>query len=530
MPPQPLTSLQANASTATRNSTSGPPPGISVVCAWPVSGQYGPGSRILFYVLIAACLIARKNEFIRNACLAGALLFPAVAALHAITLAALHNPHAVDMDIYGAFQLCALGILAAPLTARISRTYFNNPGRNLIFLWFGLILAGLLSLTVEFLRTATHQCLQTDAGLPLTHISQWNYGDVCGLTCSPDAGPFSPMRQDAADNIYVIPAPTVFTLGTATLLSAACCIPPVLSMVSMWNKILQINWRARFGNEPNPEDMHQPIEGTNNATPMSVKAINGRIRAFLSVVEAPVFGAAILAVLIIGERNFFSTQVDYQTEPIASIGQWAPIVGTGLALFGSLYVALAAMDATESNGSHVAASSRPSSNCSPDGREAPRRTTNDLTRAQTNATAQTITTLDGTRRTVAGWLNTFAEYVGTPQQKSYDDAGFRRGRAMRFPQIPGEEMRNPVLSQIDEQWTSRDPSREPSLRRSMARERSNTADTLQLPSPTHQRPSRDSLSLPSSPEMAQITPNAREQSPPAIVITPDSDMNQREGT
>lgn len=496
-----------------------------MVCAWPVSGQYGPGSRILFYVLIAACLIARKNEFIRNACLAGALLFPAVAALHAITLAALHNPNAVDMDIYGAFQLCALGILAAPLTARISRTYFNNPGRNLIFLWFGLILAGLLSLTVEFLRTATHQCSQTDAGLPLTHISQWNYGDVCGLTCSPDQGPFSPMRKDAADNIYVIPAPSAFTLGTATLLSAACCIPPVLSMVSMWNKILQINWRARFGNEPSPEDMHQPIEGTNNATPMSVKAINGRIRAFLSVVEAPVFGAAILAVLIIGERNFFSTQIDYQTEPIASIGQWAPIVGTGLALFGSLYVALASMDANESEGSHMEASSRPPSNCSPDGREAPRRMTNELVRAQTN------TTLDGTRRAVAGWLNTVAEYVGTPQQKSYDDAGFRRGRAMRYPALPGEEMRNPALPQITEQWTSRDPSREPSVRRisgTIARERSNTADTLQLPSPTHQRPSRDGWSPPSSPEMTQITSNPREQSPPAIVITPDPDSIRRE--
>jgi hypothetical protein len=29
----------------------------------------------------------------------------------------------------------------------------------------------------------------------------------------------------------------------------------------------------------------------------------------------------ILAILIIGERNFFSTQVDYQTEPIVSVGK-----------------------------------------------------------------------------------------------------------------------------------------------------------------------------------------------------------------
>jgi hypothetical protein len=95
--------------------------------------------------------------------LAAALLFPAVAAFHGIVLAALHVdgelliPHtcpltlpinqlralgAVDMDVYGAFHICSIGILAAPVTVRLSRTYFYDPGRNTIFLWTGLILAG----------------------------------------------------------------------------------------------------------------------------------------------------------------------------------------------------------------------------------------------------------------------------------------------------------------------------------------------------------------------------------------------------
>lgn len=46
------------------------------------------------------------------------------------------------MDIYGAFQLSAIGILAAPITVKISDTYFYEPGRNLIFVWTVLILAG----------------------------------------------------------------------------------------------------------------------------------------------------------------------------------------------------------------------------------------------------------------------------------------------------------------------------------------------------------------------------------------------------
>lgn len=105
-------------------------------------------------------MFGKKADWIKNACLAAVLLFPAVAALHGITLAALHVDGeskniestmirllmlfsgAVDMDIYGAFQLCSLGILAAPATVKNSKTYFLDPGRNIIFLWTGLILSG----------------------------------------------------------------------------------------------------------------------------------------------------------------------------------------------------------------------------------------------------------------------------------------------------------------------------------------------------------------------------------------------------
>lgn len=57
-----------------------------------------------------------------------------------------------------------------------------------------------------------------------------------------------------------------------------------------------------------------------------MKGVNSLIRRFLSVVEVPVFGAAVLAILIIGEMNFFTKQVRYQTEPIASIGKFAQLI------------------------------------------------------------------------------------------------------------------------------------------------------------------------------------------------------------
>lgn len=176
---------------------------------------------------------------------------------------------------------------------------------------------------MEFIRVATSPCLiDGDGHLAYFTVGNFTYDSTCGLTCDVTSGPFSPMRGGSANNIYVIPAPNKLTFDTVTLLSAACCIPAILSLVSMWNKIRETNWNNRFGHKDEPIDA--PIEGTNNATVGKMKEVNSLIRFFLSAIEVPVFVGAVLAILILGERNFFSQQVAYQTEPIATIGTYLP--------------------------------------------------------------------------------------------------------------------------------------------------------------------------------------------------------------
>lgn len=125
------------------------------------------------------------------------------------------------------------------------------------------------------------------------------------------------MRGGSANNIYVIPAPNKLDFGTATLLAAACCVPAVLSLISMWNKVLETNWKSRFGREE--EEADERITGT-NATVGTMKTVNDVVKFLLSVVEIPVFSGAVLAILCIGELNFWSQQVRYQSEPMRSIG------------------------------------------------------------------------------------------------------------------------------------------------------------------------------------------------------------------
>ncbi|USW56511.1 hypothetical protein Slin15195_G098300 [Septoria linicola] len=509
-----IDALQANLSSAQTATQSG----IEVICAWPVSGQYGAGSRVLYYVLVAACIFARRVEWLRNACLAAALLFPIVAAIHAIVLVSEHIDEAVDMDVYGAFQFCAIGALVGPVTVRISGTYNDEAGRNAIFVWALVVLAGLISLTVEFYRIHSFTCYRDDfQNLLSPNPSLFPYGNAsCGVICDEDNGPFSPLRGGSAKNIYLIPSPTKFNFNAATLLSAACCIPAILLCVSTWLNILEINYKKIFGNSESLGEIKGNI-------------IIKMIRKYAVTV---IFGGAVLTILILGERNLFSPEVDYQTEPLANIGQWAPIAGTGLAVLGSVYVLLAEAMARE-------------------------RTRREQEETEPGSGGEEGS---GPLHQVARFFISFSDHISHPKQHRFDTSDFRRGSAMNFPEIPGESLRNRALSRTRSTYneyahSTRDSSESVRSGRSrLSRQRSNTLsnggskDALRLDRTSTEmeqvagapdllartRTRRDTLEVPTSPMHRSSTqgslpvapdpdPVSTSESPsaPAIVVSSD---------
>ncbi|KAF2689426.1 hypothetical protein K458DRAFT_427591 [Lentithecium fluviatile CBS 122367] len=485
MPALALTSMIARAAANTNSTASD---AVKVVCVWPLSDQYGPGSRFLYYLLVAACLVARKTDWLRKACLAAALLLPAVASLHALVLCSTHVNGAVDMDIYGAFQLCSIGILAAPLTVRLSRTYFFDPGRNIIFLWTGFILAGLLALAVEFYRVTPTDC--DIHGYSTRNPKQFPYDSVtCNITCALEKGPNSPIRSGPGVNIGIIPVPNIFTFNAGMLLAAACCLPAILSLVFTLDKILDINWKTRFGDQDEDPRLDELIEGTNGATVGKMKDVNSMVRFLLSVIEIPLFVGAVLAILIIGEINFFSPQLTYLTEPNNNVGQWGPITNVSLATLGSLYLLLTRPEAKENE----ATSSQTSShhcNCSHSHNFQPQPTLtvqseNDYSPQRSIAglgiTAEpqemeqrlshesgitstspngrqrraSPTSDPGGRRWVARTLKKTADYLGSAAHDKFDMSAYNQSEAREFPEIPGEAQRNPELSELKRQYSRR---------------------------------------------------------------------------
>lgn len=172
---------------------------------------------------------------------------------------------------------------------------------------------------VEFYRTDPVAC--TESVPKKTGLFPYEHALNCSLICGEDLGTPSPLRGGAGNDIFIIPVPKTFTFGAATLLAAACCIPAVLSMVSMWDKIVRINTRLRFGHKH--VDANTPIHGT-RATEGEMKGVNAVIRQFLNAIEIPLFSGAVLAILIVGELNFWSEQVKFKTEPMESVGRFCP--------------------------------------------------------------------------------------------------------------------------------------------------------------------------------------------------------------
>jgi hypothetical protein len=343
---------------------------------------------------------------------------------------------------------------------------------------------------------------------PDPRLFNYNNPPSCNVICSITLGPFSPIRQGSANNIYVVPAPKSITFGRGLLLGAGCCIPAVLYLVFMWSEILQLNWKkSRFSDQN--IDWTAKIPGTNNATLEWMTKIDDNIKTVLKVPETLLFSFAVLYIVVIGEMNFFSNQVSWQAESMAAIskrsslfilirwqtvfvpfaGQWAQIVGTIFAVLGMLYhMSHEKKRLGVEEEANPAASKPPSPTKPEDNRDkspalshnASPRGTNDGFQSPLNGSGRTSTetglsplpravlptdgkispeslpTTNLTQRTTT-WRSVLSEasdLLVTPTPDQFEDfLAWRNGQANRYPRAPGEEGKNKDLIYTETRYT-----------------------------------------------------------------------------
>jgi hypothetical protein len=258
----------------------------------------------------------------------------------------------------------------------------------------------------------------------------------------------------------------------------------------MWNKIRWINWNAVFG--ARNTERKALSEGADGATV--------GIKKFPIIPEILVFGAAVLFIVVLGEMNFFSSQVRWQTEPMSAIGkqsssfilirwltifvpfagQWASILGTMLAVVGLLYHMKYGKNKSSASPHDVATGGAiierhsllngggrtsiegeisPSRPVTPTGGISPPK------RVPTMKSLRRVMTLgDMGKQKLARALTSFSERLApTPDQ--YGDSEYTSGPASGYPEILAERERNPKFNDIENRYTGkvRQHSRAPSF-------------------------------------------------------------------
>jgi hypothetical protein len=192
------------------------------------------------------------------------------------------------------------------------------------------------------------------------------------------------------------------------------------------------------------------------------------------------------------------------TDFVLFVGQWAPISGTILAVLGALYLLLQ-LDLKAVPEEPNLNASMPHCNCAMhEGGTGPSAASSnpvttlgatDMRRSSSNSGGETSSEIvpttsqpgpgqghkikrswtatdRGNRRKVAKALTAIGDYLGTAAQDRFDLSEFKRGKALDYPEVPGEERRNPELLLIREQYN---PSRDadgnvtPALRGSPSR-------------------------------------------------------------
>ncbi|KAH8806729.1 hypothetical protein DL96DRAFT_1717745 [Flagelloscypha sp. PMI_526] len=156
------------------------------VCAYPLSGQYGPGPRICMYMAIFFGVLGRNWSATRGLALSGVLVTSLVLVVHIFSMTiAFHMANlpsintnrlrriqepAIDMDIFGAsfaLTLCVLSVSSAVVSFR---TYLDMAKNKIVFFWILFMLSGCIALWAHLSTHFTRNVDIFDIVLPLVPV------------------------------------------------------------------------------------------------------------------------------------------------------------------------------------------------------------------------------------------------------------------------------------------------------------------------------------------------------------------------
>lgn len=126
----------------------------NIVCAFPISGQYCILQRVLFYVLISFSIVVfwfrgfRWQWLVRGSFVT-AMVYSAVASIHAIVLAAMNRRYqlVIDLDIFGTHCIITSSLVLLAPMLHFCKEQGKTAARGIVCVWGILVFLGTVSTT-----------------------------------------------------------------------------------------------------------------------------------------------------------------------------------------------------------------------------------------------------------------------------------------------------------------------------------------------------------------------------------------------
>ncbi|WEW57025.1 hypothetical protein PRK78_002484 [Emydomyces testavorans] len=331
----------------------------TVICVYPISGQYGLLPRLVYYITLVLGIVGRYQRWLVMGALASALSYAGATAIHMLALPTSRTP-VFDLDILAAWAVLTTGCLAFAALVHWSSALRHSEGRIVIILWGALVGIGCItgrSLLLDVHSDAEPAC-RSSAGDLLTSRSELASPKFnCTYKCF-DAK--SPMRQ--TNEVTAIP--TNQLLGTYANLGVVLLVP----ILAAAQKALTFNLTPHTPSQActslvmvyvNSSLNLRLSQSTYNAAceswyggyillfhyarkarfKLGVKKRLVTLIVFplifldllFDLTAAPLF----IANIIFNELNLLKTDLPME-EGYSSVGQWSPIVSAVLVLIASL--------------------------------------------------------------------------------------------------------------------------------------------------------------------------------------------------
>lgn len=333
----------------------------TVVCVFPISGQYGLLPRVLYYVTLVFAIVGRHQTWLVLGALASALSYAGAASIHMIALVGSNKKPIYDLDILPVWAILTTGCLAFAALVNWSSTIRQSNSRVVFILWGALVGAGCLTgrgLLLDADSISEPACRSSKNGALLTNEfelldPQFNCTYNCFGSKVPmrnfselQAIPSNLLRGKFSAFVYVLMAPVLTAAHKSVSIDfrphspSERCRRLVMgyldnslnarlsqhvydSACSTWYGgyflLLQYSYRAKFRSN------FKRRLGVIVLCPLVL------LELFLDMATPPIF----VGNIIFNELKLINPQLPTE-EGVASVGQWSPVVSAILVVIASI--------------------------------------------------------------------------------------------------------------------------------------------------------------------------------------------------